>query len=694
MKKKFLAVAVIMVLTLCLFGCSKGDKSGDNNTGTAVGSTVVGSGSYYDSDGNIVDSEGRTFNGDSFSVDSYGNIVENNSGVVVGSVALVDNGDSYSYSDDGSYSQDSYPMSSDHGHDVLSLLVYKLNDNTIHARVEDSKNSGIMGTGVNQVYVRITDGDGNECASVSLSPDYGSFGYYTNNSTDWHGSDSTSNLALYSNIAGATFSGNGIANGIRDGLNYAIEVYTNNGNSDPTYGEGKVSVKVVSETELSELVAEEALAYTPKEKAHNTWAGQYLFSNSYYDGSDYVYEYGIANVSITDNGAIRVDLDSKDTQKTYILEEKDYEEIKYDYGTVVEGKAELPVYDYHNSAVLHYTKEVGSPADYYLDADFYENNKSYNYRYQLSPIGASATTAPEGFSDTDKYGYVDAILKDKSNFLYPSGDNYIFKLYKGEESVYNSATEETTYYPCVTTELYEFDINDNCILTKYVWAFENNAAASDFYARRQSWYTNSDTYHLELMGKEVRMTEKQSYYYYGRKYYENSFKTYDGMHYADYEYLDEGRVHYIYSSKAFDSSKRTPGVELIKILTSIPSGSHRSLDSQSASMYVYFSASSYSGVSMDFEIYGDNGSIGSGYYATYDGLTARSITYGQNWENGDYVNYVYVDEVVFGEEEATATRNKYKVNDFSNVTITLDNYKTLTPDSTETHRYDMTRVKD
>ncbi len=695
MKKKILSVTLLLALTLCLFGCGNNDKN-TGSSGTNVSSNKGTEGSYsLDTKGNIVDGNGNVVN-DNFGIDDSGNIVDNQ-GNVVGNTSDgqydPDNNSSEGYSS-GDYSGNgnNLNMPGGHEHDILKMTIYKIDADTVHVRVEDTKNSGIMGSDINQIYVRINNGTDNmEIGGFSFSRDYASFGYYTNNGTEWVSAGSYENLALYTYVAGATFRGTGIGNGITEGMTYTIEIYSNSGNSDPIYGESKIdSIKSVSEQDVALLIAEESLAFVPENKAHNTWEGQYVYCNSYYDDSDYVYEYGIANISLTEYEAIKVELLGKAETRIYVFEEKDYDEVTYDYGTVVQASADLPTEDYHNEADLKYTKEVDSPVEYRLEARFYKNNKYYNYSYSFIPMGAAATAAPENFSDTDKYGYVEAILKDKDHFLYPSCDNYIIKVSKIKDSVYNNSTSEYTYYPGVSITLYEFDINDFCLKTKSVTTYEDASAASAIYGYKKSWYTSASTY-FNMTGNEVRYSQASDYYN-EKAYYTKSYLTYDGMHYADSSYNYDDTMDYLYSSKPFDSGKMIPNKELIMLTTSIPNGTHRSLDSQNATMYTSFSASTYSGISLYFNVYGNNDFNVSSDYAVYEGMSAYSISYSTNWSTN--TNYVNVDEIVFGAEETTATRYKYKVSDFTNVSITLDNFRSMTPDSTESHRYDMTRIKE
>lgn len=676
MKKRCLAALLILVFSFSLIACNKGGNDApqnkNSNSGSAGSNISSDSGSSY----NNTDSGNYSDSGNSSADNNYP-------------------GDS-SYSGDGSYS-DAGGNASPSGNAPLSLTMYKVNDNFITIVIEDKSSSDTLRSmNVTQLYIRAN----NDKVGINISGSYASYGFYADDSySDWRSGDIFDNVMICPNSAMMTIKGNGVAAGLSEGMDFSVEMYSNGSNSNCTpYGSGKVgAVQTVSENDISKIYAEIACKYAPAEKAHDTWNGQYIFCRTNYDNGNYNYEYGTSDIEVTDSGAIVLTLVKGADTMTFVFRESKYDEANYAYGTVIEAEAELPFKpDWHTDATLR----LGS--DYYnsnlivprLNYSYYDDQGSYHSDdYEFTPLTLSSKTAPADFRDEDKYGTISAILKDNGHFLHPSGSNYTITVDEGSDYIYDYSTEKSTEYPCTAITMCEYDINNYRTAYKVLTTFNSTADAAAIYNYRKEWY-QSDTSTYELMGSTIQYTSSYGLY---RKeadnYSYNGFLKYNGMHYAYPDPNYSGDQHdYMYSSVPFDATKNTPGLELISVMASILSGEHRSIDSQSATMYTSFSASTYYGIRTDFTVYDyDNYSeTARNEYARYEGTNAYILSYYSDSWNKEYA--VFVDVIEFGPEQSVSTRYQYNLDSLDNVTITLDNFRDFTPAKTITHTFDMTRV--
>ncbi len=675
-RKHLLALAIALVFALCLTAC------GDTNGGNGGNGNYGGNGGYSDNNGNngnggYSDNNGNNGNGgysDNNGNNSNGGYSDNNGNNGNGGYS-----DNNGNNGNGGYSDNNNGGWFNKTENSLSLAFYKLDQNTFHVLVKDD--TGKVISRASQISINIKGNSDSESGYISLQNDYCNSNFYFNDSSYY--SKTYYDYAVYNDVAFATFSLENFEQYLKPGFEYSIYCYGNDLNGD-TYGLGKVELSTLTAQEYSDLRLYELNNFTPANKAHDSWAQQFLYNYYDYYSDNGGSEYGLVNVSISNNGAILVDIDKNDTHEYYALEETKFEQIVYNYGEIVEAIATLP--GNNENVMLTMTRDVDTDPYYSL---YVSGTSANNYRsrdYTLIPFSSKAE-APSDYNDKDEYGYVEEILKDSSNFLYPTTDNYLIKVYKTNDYYYDYNTSTSTEYPCVEITLYEYDINDIEIGMRKMMLYEDDAVAN-----RMLGYRNQYSNYYTKQGTALCYVETYNYYDSKTSRLNYEFTVYEGMHYAycSSSYYD---VYYIYSSKPFDTRNQYD-IETVKTLLAIPQGEHRSTDSKDVSMYTYTSVYTDDGLSFSYSVYNQDYNShyepSSNYNTVYRNNVATTIRYEEDYNDNCFV---YIDVVTFSKTEAIATRYVYKVENFDNVQISLDNYQTFTPESTTTHSFDMARIK-
>lgn len=646
MKKSFILI-MILALVLCMVGCGS-----DENTPEGSGLA-----------------------------DTFAKAVENAFG-------SGDSGDNISqgsdYADTVDYNDAQPTDSSESTLDDVELSFYCVGDNKLHVKVEDLAKTGCINDTC-YVYIDIDDNKG----SVNISKDYGSMGFNDDNG-NWSSANEKGYM-ITNDVAGATFEMDGLSRRITEGMKYRLSI---NNNTNSIQAEGKIgAIKMISDSELSEVVANEEIMYTPEHRANDFWAGEYMLETSTYENDMMIYTYGTVDIDITENGGIRVAMSVGGEDTVHILKEDNFEVVEYSYGKAISGRASLPNESSNNDFELTYSKEP----DYYgymtISEHTYVDNNYVSNNYSLYPMESTGAVAPEGYKDEDEYGYVEEILSNPSHVLYPERENYIIKVEKSFDYVWNEQTETSTEYPRILLHLLEYDDNGFQCRSKKLLIYENEAAASQVRSYNMSWY-NLDEYTLTQNGNQIFVGEKHDTpYNETMDYVMRSYTCYDGAHYANRETYDDNTFCYAYSSKPFDSKSSKPGKELIKMISGVPIGTHRGLESADASFSTSFWVGN-EGVTLSFSAYMDdnyqNHFASDSDKVVFDGNNATVMNYGINYDGTGCIN---IFEVNFGAEVSSITQKKFITENPSNAGVTLENYKSKTPDETITQTYDMVRVR-
>lgn len=662
--KKLLSVILVLAMTVCLFGCGSSGEAGTDGSNGTSSENISGE------VGNVVDS------------------ILNGIGDAIGGDDTVSTGSSQ----DQNVSVDS----NNGGYDAnIQLSAFIIDNYTVHVVLEDLNKSGLINKNAD-----ISVGDLEGDFSLSFRPDYCGISYKAGGDS-WNGC----NAQLYDVLKDFAYMTIKSENPVSQYFVQGMEMICNVSNA-ATYNYiggwnfKLTDVRNISSDDLKTLEANEQALYEPENKAHDIWVGEFISTRWESDESmDYL---GLATVELTEKGALKVSIEEKYLNFNFILKEKDFDEVDYSYGKVISAHAGLTKENYNTSVEMSYNIEADGYRSYSLTYNEYSNDGSKYYDWRLCNMPEAGKKAPDDYKDEDKYGYIDAILKDKNNFLYPTTDNYLLSALKTTDYIYDSTTETSEEFPMIELRLREYDENDYLSNEKIVCVYENESARQKGYNyRKEQWYKWYDEYEFTFSGNETRLDEhmKDVSYSYSKNDVLGSYgyELYDGCHYAYYNNTyDEGSFQYVYSSKAIDTVTTMPGVEMYKALLYVPNGTHRSLDTPNSDLSTYIYASSYgddSSLSISGSMYVDENYIyyNSSAMMRYDGNRLTALSYNYDYYTQKYMIDIF--EMEIGSEEATVTLKRFAVDTLGKSGITLDTYKNFTPDKTVTERFDMVRVR-
>ncbi len=564
------------------------------------------------------------------------------------------------------------PMLPTPSNNDMSCVIYVVNPNKIHVQVQGPQCEAIMNN-KGSLIVDFEDG----AVQLNLSSDYASLGWRASED-NWEsinkGSYDTS-IYSFQTIYGVDLEADGIANRLKDSMAYTIFVNQYEGTINGQYGQGKLRLEQIDEAALTTVVMEEVKSYVPANSSHDIWAGEYIFSNYDYDAG--VYHYGFVDIIAGDKGALTVSYEYEGAVQVFLMEEMNYDEVTYDYGSFTEAKIEVP--GNSNRGSVSYTRNASGMAEYYFNY-----NDSSNSRYvsgSLTPLDAGSKIMPENYDDSDTYGYATTAMQDNTGYFSATTDDYLLTVRKG--SFWGYIGDEYQELPCVEYNLYSFDANNMCIDWRIRIDFESANDAQKVYKEYSKYEYYKGVY---VEDNHFYYTSSASPRKKSEMVYFDNYNCYEGAHYAYYYYHEGDYVSYIYMSKPYKPAQNMPK-EFIRLFVNIPNGDHRSIDIQNSSMYTSLSVySNYIGASISFYAEDLDTTLGE---VRYEGNTFKMLTYYESWDD---IYYVDVTVIEFTAEEAVLTQYRYMVEDFRNVKISMDNYTSFTADKTITHRYDMQRV--
>lgn len=559
-----------------------------------------------------------------------------------------------------------------------TFTVYRIGDNKLHFCLMSDLCETMVpkedyGQGESSLIV-LTENE--KSAQFNGDSDYASYGFDRNGEWVSFSADYENGYKCFRNMFSATFQGDNLFEGFKDGDTFEAHVVNRNNwdlNEKNIAASGKINIVDISEDELTKIMEEEAKCYAAAKPANEVWVGNYLFDSYDYNKDEYVYGYAI--VEVTEGGAISLALTDDKGTETFILEEKEYDEAHYDYGDVITGRAKEPGNNYGNELSLNIEPD-------YSYVNFSRMVNGTQLSYSLYKFNGDQS-APKDFEDKDKYGKVDAFVKNIPSSMLPGGTDDYAVLYRASDTAYVYNGSDYTQYPCESYAVYAFDKNGVNSLLTYTFCFDNEGAASAFYnyevknGYETSRSGNNVVYSVDGYESKKRITI-DSY----------ECEVYPGMHYAyvkQYEGEELNR-NTLYISKP--EATASYSFEDVCKMRMLKNGSHRSIDSQDASLYINFYYDNYSGTSsLSFDVYANDFYSANTVMKVVDERNYLSMGYNK------YDGYICLNEYNIGETEATITQYQFKCSDFTNPSVSFDNYKSQTPENTVSHRFDMTRVE-
>ncbi len=475
----------------------------------------------------------------------------------------------------------------------------------------------------------------------------------------------------------------GICNEVKLSGSYELRYIPNNGeNSEKNkVASGKISdiLREVSDDDFPELRNSIYMSATPLSAAKADWAGKYL-ADYWSDTQGYV------KIEVSEKGLLHFHTIFGGEEKDFYGEERDYDKASYDYGDYESAQCEIS--GNSTSTSFRLSKEAGGEASVSFNHSDYGEGKNVHISADLTRIDSLWRQKPDGYDDTDRYGKISDTQPGDAQYFAPITDDYIIRY----SNTYSMSADEVSY-PCSYSTLYSFDANGFSIDSKIRYLFESEDAASKVFATLKS--DEYSTY--DLSGKAIYYHSNYQNYYYDNKIDVASYNYwYVGCNYIYDRYVNDSE-YYSYSYLSVPFTEEDFGVTIDDVIfwRGIKSGDHYSFDTQGAFLYTYVGDD---GISLNIyeDSYGENAMSSYLGYLRFHGRSAEAINYNTYWDDStnDYLPSVVVKELSFTEEEASVTEYTYRVESYADCEVTLDNYKTNTPDKTLTHRFDMTRVRE
>lgn len=450
---------------------------------------------------------------------------------------------------------------------------------------------------------------------------------------------------------------------------------------DGFIAEGKVSSVLsgsVSVADAAKLLPE----YRPENTANNSWVGSYITSK-------YNNDQGYVKIAMNESGALDVSGVHNGTEFSFTAEEKEGEELKYDYGTCFTGRAEGVKLGDNRYAAMDISIDYDGSGSLNVSYSDYSDGEGVSVygNYQVF----KGFDKPAGYNDEDKYGKVLAKHDGDAQYFVPATDNYgIVYDNSNIATVYKDADYNTyEQYHYDSYSLYSFDINDCQIDYKLKYVFDTEDAAKQVFDYwMDNWYDPEKTFRV---GKAIYMPFE--YCSTGTSKLSacglSSMTWYVGCNYAYDRWNDADSIRYSYLSQPMKAENCKYGVEEALFWTKVPDGTHRSIDDPDSSFSYY---------NYDGELPAISISSSDIYYTSLNysstrfyGTSAVTMDYSESYWDDTAPDTIIVTEFEFGEEEATVTQYVYEAS-IRKMELTFDNYRTLTPKQTKTHRFDMLHV--
>ena len=560
------------------------------------------------------------------------------------------------YSDDNSYS---VPEATGNG----EVTIYKVGTDRIAVIIKSDLCENIKENANCNFYI-----DGGEASSATLEASYASLG--RNKDGNWESvqADQYYGGLLYGkNMYYVEFSGENIDELIPDSGNYDFRFYSSTSGNTEVLGSGDYSsiVKKLDEASANEAIAAELSAFAAAEPAKVPWTGSYVTD-------DYSDNKGFINMTVLPGGLVHVQGKLNGKVVDFFSAESEYSEQNYDYGSYISGVLKTRSQDIEMS--VSYTQEPEYTNITFNSNDYKTGDYGYANLYKFTGV---YNAKPDGYVDEDRYGIIASKDPGDDQYFKPATDNYIIKFYEKSSKYYNGGD-----FPCMNYILTSYDENDMPVQNISKCVFEN---ASD--AQTIVDDINGRTYKYSeghISGNIVY--EDYTEFSMSPKEYDLGYDWYVDCHYCYPNYTYNDARDYMYVSKPITQAEKTVSLEDMVFWMSVPSGTHHSFESADAELYASVGRSSASFSIYDYREESMLNSIGN---LKFHGRTAEAITYTDSYDEGDYQHYVAVKEFKFDEEKAYVTEYRYKVKDFKNVDITLDNYKSKTPDKTLELTFDM-----
>lgn len=442
-------------------------------------------------------------------------------------------------------------------------------------------------------------------------------------------------------------------------------------------GESENVVKDVSEEEYHKIYADFMKSLPPENVAKADWKGVYV-SDGYGSFNGYV------EADILDNGRVHIIMNTKDSSREFYLEESFFEEEYFDGEQYILANCNVDEPIKPSTAEtfqFHYDARYDDPTVTYCFDDYSENASADHLNTSFYRVdGGAYHHAPEGYVDEDVFGYITKEYPGDSEFFKPATDNYN-KRYIYPLCQYDQSGKEII---CEATQLTSYDINNYLVanVTRYVFKTDEEAkAAYDYQVKNygDSEYATSD---FVLSGNVYYNITNEKGIKYNRDTFKscNSLSWYVDCHYA-YGYCEDGNVNYLYMSQPITQNEYNVTADSMMRWLDIKNTYYPCKDSEDAKLHI--SLSTY-GADFYLNDYSTDSMRSNFGFMRYLGMTFESISY------DTYNNVIFIKEMELSDTEAKITEFTYEGIDFNNVELTLDNYKTKTPDKTLIRVYDLT----
>ncbi len=510
--------------------------------------------------------------------------------------------------------------------------------------------------------------DGGE-ASANLESEYSSFGNNING--EWKSAQTSASYGILfvgNNMFYCEMEGENIASIFPESGSYDLRFYDALKGDTISVGAGDFKdIKKITEedyaTDIKTIVAGVQVA----EPAQANWDGIYI-TEGYSDAV------GALTIEKLPGGLVFVSGEMNDEPVAFPAKEEEYEEASYDYGSYIQ-------------AALHKRNENGQidislrvePEYTSFSYNFYNHKNGSSGYASLRLFGGSSHAAPEGYVDEDRYGSVLRQDPKDSEFFKPSTDDYMIRVYEKSSKYYGEQSE-----PCMEYMINSYDANEMLIDKRYKYVFDSAATAKKVYDALMA--NNYSTRLLEVSGEVLYEWYTDSYR--DTKKENMGYNWYADCHFMYPYYINDDDVMYYYISKPYSDSSSSMTIEDMLFWLKVPTGAHHSFESADASLYLFMDSGELSISLSDYREDSMSNGIGT---MRNTGREAQSIYYATDYDHSDgsEINYVSVKEFKFDEDKAYVTEYGYKVDSFDTVDITLDNYKSKTPDTEKQLTFDM-----
>ncbi len=480
------------------------------------------------------------------------------------------------------------------------------------------------------------------------------------------------------NLYFAAFAGEGLCSKVKSEGELVLTGYLSSGDGSEEELERVSASEAIRSVTMEEFAANLGDVYHP-EGAKGAWEGTYL-TDQYSDIS------GIMTVKELDNGILYLETAIGDQDMTFLAVEEEMEgstdEYFYTKAKIING-----VDDTKEHYDIQYWRNFYSETDYSegisLSMDDYQNG---NYSHAEFTKFKEWRKAPAEYKDEDTIGKIGTASTGDSQYFKPATDDYIIV----SDYIGQWGTDST---PGEHYNLMSFDDRGIMVQQTEKFIFASDAEASAYLGERTKYENDGLSFNAVGNVLYVDYDPVICYLFTSTK---SSCLEEGGI--LSYWYLD---CHYVYGwqdengeytgqayfSKPITANEYSMTLEDVLYWQGIKNGDHPCLESKDCTLYTEVDENY-----LRFSFYGSENEyrpIGNMHFLGRS-LTGAYVEKAYDSDTGDYFFQLTVTEMTFGEKNAEITQYSYKLDDPYSDAITLDNYKTKTPDKQVSGSFDLT----